>query len=88
MKKLLKIKDIEDECIKFPSQDALYNLLMKFRLVRIDRNYDIKIYDYAKYFYQKLLYKSREVLSQKLYIEDLQRKDEEAIKAKKAKKNK
>ena len=61
---------------------------MKLRLVRIDRNYDIKIRDYAKYFYQKIIYKSREVLSQKLYIEDLQRKDKEAIKAKKAKKNK
>ena len=87
IKQLLKINDITNECIKFPSQDALYNLLMKLRLVRIDRDYDIIIRD-RKIFLLKTIIQSREILSQNLYIEDLQRKDEEAIKAKKTKKNK
>lgn len=56
--------------------------MVSLKLFKMKDKEDQKLRDYAKYFYQKLLYKSREELSKNLYFEDIKRKDDEANKAK------
>ena len=81
LKRKFQIKDISKDFDRFPSQEIAYNKLMELRLLKCERNLDQKCRDYAKYFFQRLLYKSREELSKNILFEESIRKDEEAIKA-------